>query len=90
MECALKHQHGGATMTTHDDIHDMPQLEVLSQRLNAGALCVLGRTVAGWLNRSRQRRGVAEVDEELPRDSGLTHSVAQSEAAKPFWYAGQA
>lgn len=68
----------------------MPQLEVLSQRLNAGTLCVLGRTVADWLNRSRQRRGLAEVDEGLPRDSGLTHSVAQSEAAKPFCYAGQA
>lgn len=77
-------------MAAHDDIHDMPQLEVLLQRLNAGALCVLARSVAGWLNHSRQRRALAEVDEGLPRDSGLTHSVARSEAAKPFCYAGQA
>ena len=77
-------------MATHDDVHDMPQLEVLSQRLNACALCVLGRTVADWLNRSHQRRALAEVDEGLSRDSGLTHSVAQSEVAKPFWCAGQA
>jgi len=77
-------------MTTHDDIYDIPQLEVLSQRLNTGTLCVLGRTIAGWLNRSRQLRGSAEVNRRLPRDNGLTHSVAQSEAARPFWCAGQA
>jgi|SoiMethySBSTD1v2_1073268.scaffolds.fasta_scaffold1247708_1 uncharacterized protein YjiS (DUF1127 family) len=77
-------------MTTHDDTHDMPQREVFSQPLNADALCVLGRTVAGWLNRSRQGRALAEVDEGLPRDSGLTHSMARNDAAKPFWYAGQA
>jgi uncharacterized protein YjiS (DUF1127 family) len=77
-------------MTTHDDIHGMPQPEVVSQRLNASALCVLGRTVADWLDRSRQRRALAGVDEELLRHSGLTRSATQSEAAKPFWYAGQA
>ena len=76
-------------MTTHDDIYDIPQLEVLSQRLNTGTLCVLGRTIAGWLNRSRQLRGSAEVNRRLPRDNGLTHSVAQSEAAKPFGARGK-
>jgi hypothetical protein len=50
-------------MTTHDDIYGMPQPEVVSQRLNACALCVLGRTVTDWLNRSRQRRVLAKVDE---------------------------
>jgi hypothetical protein len=43
-------------MTTRDDIHDMPQREVFSQRLNADALCVLGRTVASWLNRKPPRQ----------------------------------
>jgi hypothetical protein len=48
-------------MTTHDDMHDMPQFAVLSRRLNAGTLCALGWTIAGWLNRGRQRRALAEV-----------------------------
>ena len=77
-------------MTTHCDIHDMPQLEVLSHRFNAGTLCALGRTVSGWLNRGRGRKALAEVHTRQLLNSGPSRSLARGEAAKPFWYAGQA
>ncbi len=35
--------------------------------------------------RQRQRRALAELDDRLLRDVGLTRDQAQDEAHKPFW-----
>lgn len=43
-----------------------------------------------WLHRSRQRRALAELDDRMLRDIGVTHSQARREAARPFWSAGKA
>jgi uncharacterized protein YjiS (DUF1127 family) len=43
-----------------------------------------------WLERSRQRRALAELDERLLRDIGVTSAQASREAAKPFWSASKA
>jgi uncharacterized protein YjiS (DUF1127 family) len=43
-----------------------------------------------WLERSRQRRALAELDERLLRDIGVTSAQARREAAKPFWSASKA
>ena len=38
-----------------------------------------------WLQRWRSRRALAELDERLLRDIGLTPSEAIAESAMPFW-----
>jgi uncharacterized protein YjiS (DUF1127 family) len=42
-------------------------------------------TIAVWNVRRRQRRALAELDEDLLNDVGLSREQARSEAAKPFW-----
>jgi uncharacterized protein YjiS (DUF1127 family) len=46
--------------------------------------------VRTWFERSRQRRALAELDDRLLDDIGITRSQAQSEVARPFWHAGKA
>ncbi len=46
-------------------------------------LCVLG----GWLANSRERRALADLNDHLLRDVGITRDQAEREAAKPFWQA---
>jgi uncharacterized protein YjiS (DUF1127 family) len=54
-----------------------------------GRLAYLGgtvvRTVLLWMERSRQRRALAELDDRLLRDIGLTRDEARRECANPFW-----
>jgi uncharacterized protein YjiS (DUF1127 family) len=55
----------------------------------SGALTRLGcaavRVVWFWMERSRQRRALAELDDRLLRDIGLTRDEARRECANPFW-----
>jgi uncharacterized protein YjiS (DUF1127 family) len=54
-----------------------------------GGLACLGRAairgVLFWMERSRQRRALAELDDRLLRDIGLTREEALQERANPFW-----
>ncbi len=43
------------------------------------------RTVANWSARSRQRRALALLNEDLLRDIGVNRYHAKREAEKPFW-----
>jgi uncharacterized protein YjiS (DUF1127 family) len=43
------------------------------------------RAVWFWLERSRQRRALADLDDRLLRDIGLTREEARRECANPFW-----
>ena len=43
------------------------------------------RAVLFWMERSRQRRALAELDDRLLRDIGLTREEALQECANPFW-----
>ena len=38
-----------------------------------------------WLDRSRQRRQLAQLSDHMLRDIGLTRVDAWAEAEKPFW-----
>jgi uncharacterized protein YjiS (DUF1127 family) len=40
-----------------------------------------------WYRRARERRALAELDDHLLRDCGLSRAEARREAAKPFWRA---
>jgi uncharacterized protein YjiS (DUF1127 family) len=42
-------------------------------------------TIAVWIVRRRQRHALAELDEHLLNDVGLSPEQARREAAKPFW-----
>lgn len=42
-------------------------------------------TIAVWSVRRRQRHALAELDEHLLNDVGLSREQARREAAKPFW-----
>jgi uncharacterized protein YjiS (DUF1127 family) len=56
---------------------------------HSGGLTRLGwaavRVVSFWIERSRQRRALAELDDRLLRDIGLTRDEARRECANPFW-----
>jgi uncharacterized protein YjiS (DUF1127 family) len=43
-----------------------------------------------WFERGRQRRALAELDDRLLRDIGVTFEQARREAARPFWSASRA
>ena len=81
--------HGDHTHApTCDDIPQTTPLGAHPSYLNGGRL----RAWVGFLwtgfERCRQRRALADLDDRLLHDIGITRSEAQREAAKPFWYAG--
>ena len=41
--------------------------------------------IARWLERARQRRTLAALDDHVLRDIGITRVEAEREAEKPFW-----
>lgn len=51
------------------------------------ALARVGRTLGTWRRRRCERERLAELDDHLLRDIGLTRTQARSEFAKPFWRA---
>ena len=42
-------------------------------------------TIRLWFSRSRQRRALAELNDHLLQDIGMSRDDAAREAAKPFW-----
>ncbi len=50
------------------------------RRLVAGV-----RLIAEWIERTSQRRALAELDERMLRDIGITRVEATRECEKPFW-----
>jgi len=47
----------------------------------------LKQTVAEWGRRVRSRSELANLDESDLQDSGISRSMAEFEASKPFWKA---
>jgi uncharacterized protein YjiS (DUF1127 family) len=41
--------------------------------------------IARWIERSRQRRLLATLDDHTLRDIGITRVEAERECEKPFW-----
>lgn len=41
--------------------------------------------VKGWVERGRQRRQLAQLDDHALRDIGLTRDDVRIEIEKPFW-----
>jgi uncharacterized protein YjiS (DUF1127 family) len=43
------------------------------------------RVVTHWSDRARQRRALAELDDRLLEDAGITRKQVAQEIRKPFW-----
>jgi len=49
--------------------------------LNRGGFAMIRR----WIDRSNQRHALADLDDRMLRDIGISGGAAFREAAKPFW-----
>ena len=65
--------------------HASQSLRLLHRRGPAYLGAAAVRAVVFWMERSRQRRALAELDDRLLRDIGLTCEEARRECANPFW-----
>lgn len=64
------------------------RLSALPARLWLAGICLtrtFARTVAGMADRRRQRLHLAELDDRLLADVGLTRCDVKRECSKPFW-----
>ncbi len=41
--------------------------------------------IAGWIDRSLQRKALADLDDHMLRDIGIARYDAARECRKPFW-----
>lgn len=67
-----------------------PTCGIVSCKRNSSTLYVIFRTISLWLDRRRRRRALEDLAERnnyLLADVGLTQEQALREAAKPFWRA---
>ena len=58
-----------------------PRIEGLDQ----STFNLISKTLVIWLNRSRQRKSLAALDERMLEDIGYTRSQARIESNKSFW-----
>ena len=64
-------------------VHAMPSPKV-SVTLMAGLRWIV-RNVLEWNERSRQRQALAELDDHLLKDIGISRPAAAVEASRQFW-----
>ena len=57
----------------------------IGRPIETRALARVSVLAGAWLQRLRSRRALAELDERLLRDIGLSPSEAVAECAMPFW-----
>lgn len=55
------------------------------RRLQRGSIDLLGTVLRTWQQRMIQRIDLADLDDHLIADIGLTRGQVAREASKPFW-----
>ena len=78
--------HVSANVATLHETH----LPTILPRSTRSRLHTWGSAIRTWFERGRQRRALAELDDRLLRDIGVTFEQAKREAARPFWSASRA
>lgn len=53
--------------------------------VTAGVFVRLADLVLNWAERVRQRRHLAELDDRLLRDIGVSRAEVEAEISRPFW-----
>ena len=48
-------------------------------------VAIAWQLASSWIERARQRRALAGLDDQMLRDIGITRVEAAREAEKPFW-----
>lgn len=71
-------------MATRPEVLDALADYLPEPRVRAGPRRLLRWLLEG-MERGRQRRELAHLDDRLLRDIGLTRTQARAEARKPFW-----
>ena len=66
-------------------VQEAPVVGVIAY-LSSAYKTIVGK-LAEWQDRAEYRRHLAELDDRLLRDIGLSRYDVQREAAKPFWLA---
>jgi uncharacterized protein YjiS (DUF1127 family) len=56
-------------------------LSTFARSVSLRGLCLVARFYERWL----QRQALAELDERMLRDVGITRREAEQEIRKPFW-----
>ena len=51
-----------------------------------GFVTRLSDVLISWLDRSRQRRHLAELDDRMLRDIGLSRGEVETEVSRRFWH----
>jgi uncharacterized protein YjiS (DUF1127 family) len=72
-------------VSPYDDTNHATHSALLPRQFTGGGLYVWAGIIKMWFQRSRQRRALAELDDRMLCDIGVTRSQAQREAAKPIW-----
>jgi uncharacterized protein YjiS (DUF1127 family) len=67
---------------TDDRVPALPARRSRARRMTGPGLL---RLIGWWIERSRQRRALSELDDERLDDIGVTRTEAEREFAKPFW-----
>ena len=55
------------------------------RRLRLPPIRAIARSLLGWIERSRQRQALLDLDDRMLADIGISRMEAREEAAKPFW-----
>jgi uncharacterized protein YjiS (DUF1127 family) len=81
MSLTMNHTHPASGATLNLPAVPVAHRSGATQSLFARAIAVL----QAWVRRSRGRDDLAELDEHLLRDIGLTRSQVENERSKFFW-----
>lgn len=59
-----------------------------ARRKQPGWAMQLVELLLGWTDQARQRRHLAELDDRLLRDIGISRVEVEAELSRPFWRPG--
>ena len=71
-------------MTTKKDIAETTRAAIAGEGLRAMSRKALIR-LANWYDRWQQRQHLADLDDHILRDIGISPGTVERECAKPFW-----